>query len=112
MPRNGFFFLFMAVLLTETEKKQENKCATEDSEHSRCRSWKRCSRYVTGTPEVKTGVAESPAHFDARAEVKDVGLQSVSGQGCVVCLLRENARAREAVSYSATRSWVRLSSQP
>lgn len=106
MPRNGFFFLFMAVLLTETEK-QGNKCSAEDLEPSRCRSWKRCSHYVTGTPEVETGVAESPAHLDARAEVKDAGLQSVSGQGCVVCLLRENARAREAVRYSATGPWVR-----
>lgn len=112
MPRNGFFFLFMAVLLAETEKKKGSKYAAESSKSSRCRSWKRCSQYVTGAPEVEIGVAESPAHLDPRAEIKDVALQSVSGQGSVTCLLRGNARAREAIRYSATGLWVRLSCQP
>ena len=99
-------------VIDRNTEKQGSKYTTEDSESSGGRSSKRCRHYVTRAPEVESWVTESPAHLELRAEVKDVGLQSVSGQRCVQCLLREDARARDGIRYRATRTWVRFSCQP
>lgn len=64
----------MAVLLTETQKSRGASMRQKTRSPLGVAAVRDAATYVTGAPEVESGVAESPAHLDIRKEVKDVGL--------------------------------------